>query len=205
VGLPVILILLMSLAFIFSGSGGSHSNASKTTNHSSASRPTTPAAPSTTPPSTTSAHHSSSVAGSHPATTATSTGAGVPTCTPAMLSVTAGTGATTYVVGATPTLFMTVTNISTAPCKQELADKAIVLLVTNGDVRVWASHDCAVEPGSNLTLLMPGVPVRRAIVWSGQTSTVGCTGTRQVAHANTYTLVATLSGQSSPPVTFTLT
>ena len=113
-------------------------------------------------------------------------------------------GKSSYKVGDHPLLQLQVVNKGPASCIQDLADKQIELRVYNGESRVWGSHDCQVEPGSNDRMLAVGSPVRVAITWSGLTSRPGCAGTRQRVGAGTYTLYAYLSGRNGKATQFTI-
>jgi hypothetical protein len=86
---------------------------------------------------------------------------------------------------------------------QDLSDQQVLLQVYNGATRVWGSHDCVVQPGTDLRTLAVGTPVRIQLAWSGTTSAPGC-GARQPAGAGSYTLYATLSGRTGTAATFTL-
>ncbi len=190
----VVLLLILWIVWILIGGGGgsgkSSADGTQQSSVNSTSAPTTQATVPSTPVST---------------STAGTVSAGTVSCTPAMLTVTAATGKKSYPVSGTPDLYLVVTNTSTKPCKQDLADKQIELRVYTGDVRVWGSHDCKIEPGTDVETLLPKKAVRRGIVWSGQTSAPGCAGTRLVAQAGTYTLLALLANEQSKPVTFQLT
>jgi hypothetical protein len=126
-------------------------------------------------------------------------------CTAADLKVEAATGKPSYVVKSQPDLYLVVTNVAAAPCQQDLADSQIVLVITTGDVRIWGSHDCQIQPGVDIVTLAPNTPVRRGIVWLGQTSAPSCPNNKLVAQAGTYQLTAALAGKASAPVTFALT
>jgi hypothetical protein len=121
-----------------------------------------------------------------------------------VLSVVAVVGQTTYTVGDQPLLELQVTNTGPKPCVQDLADKQIELRVYNGESRVWGSHDCQIQPGSDTKTLASRTPVRVAITWSGLTSQPGCAGTRQRVGAGTYTLYALLSGRTGRATQFTI-
>jgi len=144
-----------------------------------------------TPHTSTAAVSSSSSAGSEP-------------CDPTKLSVNAVVGAPSYRVGDQPVVELQVTNPGPKPCVQDLADKQIELRVYNGESRVWGSHDCQIQPGTNLKTLAVNQPVRVAITWSGLTSQPNCAGTRQRVGAGTYTLYALLSGKTGKATTFTI-
>jgi hypothetical protein len=125
-------------------------------------------------------------------------------CASTDLAVTAVAGQPTYHVGDQPVLEMQVTNTGSQPCVQNLADSQIELRVYNGESRVWGSHDCQIQPGTNDKTLAVNTPVRVAITWSGLTSQPNCAGTRQRVGAGTYTLYALLAGHTGKATQFTI-
>lgn len=125
-------------------------------------------------------------------------------CSAGSLDVAAVSSKPNYAVGEEPVLELQVTNKGTAPCVQDLADSQVELKVYNGESRVWGSHDCQIEPGTNDMTLEVGTPVRVAITWSGLSSQPQCAGTRQRVGAGTYTLYAALSGHTGKATQFTI-
>lgn len=109
-----------------------------------------------------------------------------------------------YQVGDHPQLLLQVTNSGPSPCVQDLADSQVELRVYNGESRVWGSHDCQIEPGTNLQTLLVGHPVRVSIIWSGLSSQPKCAGTRQRVGAGAYTLYALLSGHTGTAAQFSI-
>jgi hypothetical protein len=168
---------------------------------------TTPAGGHTTHRQTQPATHTTTQTTPHTSSAAGSSGsssvASEP-CVPTKLSVSAVVGAPSYHVGDQPVVELQVTNPGPKPCVQDLADKQIELRVYNGESRVWGSHDCQIQPGTNLKTLAVNQPVRVAITWSGLTSQPNCAGTRQRVGAGTYTLYALLSGKTGKATTFTI-
>jgi hypothetical protein len=125
-------------------------------------------------------------------------------CDARRLKIAAIVGKPSYPVGATPTLLLQVTNVGTVPCVQNLADSQVELRVYNGESRVWGSHDCEVQPGTDDRTLAVSQAVRVSIVWSGLSSQPSCAGTRQRVGAGTYTLYALLSGHQGAAAQFSI-
>ena len=155
------------------------------------------------------APHSTSRSSSHSsppsATVAKTTGKPPPPgarCAASALSVAAATGKPAYKVGQEAALYLVVTNTGKSACVQDVADQRVELTVFTGDVRVWGSHDCQVQPGTALQRLAPNKPVRVEVIWTGKTSQPGCGGTRLQVQPGTYRLYAALNGAKSAPVTF---
>jgi hypothetical protein len=202
----VILVVLLVMTVKVITSGGDDpagAQGSPTTPHTTSAPRTTPA---------TSARHSSPSKGrassSHSASSAArsshTTTPPPPACRASDLAVTAVAGKDSYHVGDQPLLELQVTNTGGGACVQDLADKQIELKVYNGESRVWGSHDCKVQPGTDNRTLAPDQPVRVAITWSGLSSRPGCAGTRQRVGAGTYTLYALLSGKTGRATQFTI-
>jgi hypothetical protein len=199
-------LVVLTARTVLSGDGGSAAAATGDThttqpaNHSATGQSTTPAgavaagrpAGSTTadPPSTPKSGASSSAAPAR--------------CTPAQLAVKAVVGKPSYAVGDHPVLTLQVTNTGSAACVQNVADSQIVLRVYNGASRVWGSHDCQIQPGTDERTLMPDKPAGFSVVWSGLTSQPKCAGTRQRVGAGTYTLYAALSGHDGKATQFVI-
>ena len=125
-------------------------------------------------------------------------------CVAANLSVTAATSAPSYAVDAQPTLSLQVTNIGAVPCVENLADSQVVLTVYNGVSRVWGSHDCQIQPGTDDRTLAVNQAVKISVVWSGRSSQLKCVGARQQVGAGTYTLYATLAGHQGKAAQFAI-
>jgi hypothetical protein len=132
------------------------------------------------------------------------TAAPPPKCDVKSLSITSVVGKSTYSVGDTPLLQMQVTNTGSKPCVQDLADQQVEMRVYNGESRVWGSHDCQIQPGTEVRTLAPNMAVRVAITWSGRTSQPGCNGTRQRVGAGTYTLYTALAGRTAKATQFSI-
>jgi hypothetical protein len=177
---------------------------------------TTPGGGTSTHHRTQSAPHSSTHTTPHPMTSgasgsssrsrsgSSSSAAAPEPCAAGKLSVSAVAGQATYHVGDQPVLELQVTNPGPKPCVQDLADKQIELRVYNGESRVWGSHDCQIQPGTNNKTLAVHRPVQVAVTWSGLTSQPKCAGTRQRVGAGTYTLYAVLSGKTGKAKQFTI-
>jgi hypothetical protein len=181
-----------------------------------ADRSSTPAATRTTGPASSTAttsyappsssSHASATRGSSTTPVRSSASSSIPPapCSAASLGLAASTDRSSYHVGDQPVLSILVTNRGTTPCVQDLADPQIVLRVYNGASRVWGSHDCKIEPGTNKRTLAAGATVRVSIVWSGLSSQPKCAGTRQRVGAGTYTLYASLSGHDGTAAQFAI-
>jgi len=125
-------------------------------------------------------------------------------CVPSVLRVAATTDARQYHLGQLPELAIQVTNTGETPCRANLSDGEIELLVYNGWSRVWGSHDCKVEPGDSPVTLAPRQKARRSIRWSGTSSQPRCVGTRERVGMGNYTLHARFAGMDGRTVTFSI-
>jgi hypothetical protein len=205
----LLVLFLLTVHVIFSSSSdspaaadgshsvsGSHTSQSAPNTHASTSKPADPSPRS----SSGSKHRNTPPGGEH---SSSSTAAPKP-CPASALSLGAVTGKSAYSVGDQPVLSLQVTNKGPVACVVDLADPQIVLRVYNGESRVWGSHDCKVEPGTDDRTLMSGAAVKVSIVWSGLSSQPKCAGTRQRVGAGTYTLYGSLSGHEGKAAQFTL-
>lgn len=206
--LLVVLLALTAHTLLSDGSGspaaaGPNPTSSDSPAQQSSSPPATAAQGASAPVQGQDATHSTaatSPSGSH----STSSSAAPPPCTAQQLSVTAVVGKPQYAVGDQPVLTLQVTNTGPGACVQNVADSQILLRVYNGASRVWGSHDCQVQPGTDQRTLEVGKPAGFSIVWSGLTSQPGCAGTRQRVGAGTYTLYAALSGHEGKATQFVI-
>lgn len=165
--------------------------------------PTTSARASSSAPTSSSAAGAATTAGRHSG--AHSSVSAVPKpCQAAALEVAAVAGAPSYRVGDQPVVMLQVTNSGTTACVQDLADAQVELRVYNGESRVWGSHDCLVQQGTDLRTLAAGQTVRISVTWSGLSSQPGCAGTRQRVGAGTYTLYGSLAGRQGSAAQFSI-
>lgn len=194
----IVIVLVLAALTIKAAASGGDSNAAGSPNTSKAS---SPARPSTTIVTSTNQSSSAPASGRSTGTSASATPVA---CASKDLAVAAVAGQKSYSVGDQPLLELQVTNTGATPCVQDLSDKQIELRVYNGESRVWGSHDCQIQPGTDDKTLASHTPIRVAITWSGLTSQPGCAGTRQRVGAGTYTLYAALSGQTGKATQFTI-
>jgi hypothetical protein len=204
-GSVLALLVLIVLTVKVVTSGGSGPAQAAGTSSSPTATPTSQPAPTTSAPGTSHAVSPTSTArsSSSPSGSVSSSTPPKP-CTAAQVSRAAAVGQASYTVGQQPVLSLIVKNVSTTPCVQDLADPQIVLRVYNGESRVWGSHDCKVQPGTDDRTLMPGAAVRVSIVWSGLTSQPNDCSNRQQVGAGTYTLYGSLSGHEGTAAQFTI-
>jgi hypothetical protein len=205
--LTAVVILIAVSAWVLRPGGGKPQASPPTKTHTSTSNAalnTTPANPPSTTVTTAGSTHAATGSTTSP-TSPTNTTTGTPTaCLASQVKVAAVAGQPHYQVGDHPQLLLQVTNNGTTPCVQDLADSQVELRVYNGESRVWGSHDCQVEPGTNLQTLPVGRSVRVSIIWSGLSSQPKCAGTRQRVGAGTYTLYALLSGHTGTAAQFSI-
>lgn len=95
-------------------------------------------------------------------------------CLDSAIEVEATTDASTYPVGATPKLTLTISNIGDVACKRDVGPKANELEITSGGYHVWSSDDCNASNKSKVTTLQPGDKVASSITWDGRLSQKGC-------------------------------
>jgi hypothetical protein len=214
--LVILLIVLTARAMSSSAAGkpqGAGSHPPAPTTPASVRETTSSAAASSKSPASRAASHSRherateskhSTSVSNSASSAASSSVAPARCQPKDLDIRAVVARSFYKVGQRPEVELQVTNTGAQPCVQDLADKQIVLKIYNGESRVWGSHDCQIEPGTDDRVLAVDSPVRVSITWSGLTSRPNCAGTRQRVGAGTYTLYAALSGHTGKAAQFSI-
>ena len=127
-------------------------------------------------------------------------------CLDSAIAVEATTDASTYAVGSTPRLTLTISNTGDVACKRDVGPKANELEITSGGYHVWSSDDCNASSKSKVVVLEPGDKVASSITWNGRLSQKGCPdGEGAVAKAGRYDLVGRNGKVTSEPTPFALT
>ena len=135
---------------------------------------------------------------------ASSTGAPVD-CQDSSIKVKARTDKSTYVVGETPVLKLTITNIGDTSCKRDVGPKANELEVTSGGYHVWSSDDCSASDASKVMVMKPGEKVSSSITWNGRLSQKGCPSEGAEAKAGRYDVIGRNGAVESDGNPFSLT
>lgn len=201
----VLVLVVLSLVILGrgTGAGSAVSGAGPSATHPASLAGPTPSVAPATPSDVRSAASTTRPAGAaRPASATHSVAAAA--CTAAQLQVSAVVGQSAYRVGDTPIVMLQVINGGPSPCVQDLADRQVELRIYNGEARVWGSHDCEIQPGTDLRTLAVGQAVRVSIIWSGLSSQPACGGTRQRVGAGTYTLYPLLSGRLGAAAQFSI-
>lgn len=127
-------------------------------------------------------------------------------CADSDIKVEATTDSSTYPVGSTPRLTLSITNTGTDACKRDVGPKANELIITSGGYHVWSSDDCNASNKSKVTTLKPDEPVASSITWDGHLSEPGCAnGEGAAAKAGTYRVTGRNGKVESDPTPFSLT
>lgn len=202
----LVLLVILTVRVVTGGDGGPSEAAGGSPSGLSPTAPggSTPAASTPSTAGSSGSSRPSSSASPRPSSSGAGSSVMPAACKAADLAVQSVVAKTAYKVGSQPVLALQVTNTGSRPCVQDLADKQVVLRVYNGESRVWGSHDCEIQPGTDERTLPAGQAVRVTITWSGRTSQEGCKGARQRVGAGTYTLYSQLSGKSGKATQFTI-
>ncbi len=127
-------------------------------------------------------------------------------CPDSVILVEATTDSSTYPVGSTPKLTLTITNTGDVACKRDVGPKANELEITSGGYHVWSSDDCNASSKSKVVTLKPGDKVASSITWNGRLSQKGCPDEEgAVAKAGRYDLVGRNGKVTSDSTPFALT
>jgi hypothetical protein len=165
---------------------------------------TSSSAPSTSASAEPSASGDTGDTGGSASPQASSSGAAAATtdCLDADIKVEATTDSSTYPVGSTPKLTLTITNTGDVACTRDVGPKANELEITSGGYHVWSSDDCNASSKSKVAELQPGDKVASSITWNGKLSQKGCpNGQGAAAKAGRYDLVGrneTVTSKSTP-------
>jgi hypothetical protein len=126
-------------------------------------------------------------------------------CEDADILVEATTDASTYPVGSTPRLTLTITNTGAVACKRDVGPKANELEITSGGYHVWSSDDCNASNKSKVVVLEPDEKVASSITWNGRLSQKGCpNGEGAQAKAGRYDLTGRNGKVTSESTPFAL-
>ncbi len=127
-------------------------------------------------------------------------------CADSAIEVEATTDASTYPVGSTPKLTLTISNIGDVPCKRDVGPKANELEITSGGYHVWSSDDCNASNKTKVITMQPGDKVASSITWDGHLSQKGCPdGEGAAAKAGRYDLEGRNGEVTSDSTPFALT
>jgi hypothetical protein len=126
-------------------------------------------------------------------------------CRDSDIRVDATTDASTYPVGSTPKLTLTITNTGTVACTRDVGPKANELEITSGGYHVWSSDDCNASTKSKVSTLEPGASVASSITWDGRLSQKGCPDPEGAkAKAGRYDVIGRNGKVESDPTPFAL-
>jgi hypothetical protein len=127
-------------------------------------------------------------------------------CEDSAIEVVATTDSSTYPVGSTPKLTLSITNIGDVACTRDVGPKANELEITSGGYHVWSSDDCNASSKSKVSVLQPDETVASSITWNGRLSQKGCpTEEGDKAKAGRYDLVGRNGKVTSESTPFALT
>ena len=131
----------------------------------------------------------------------------VPACAAETTAVVATADATSYALGATAKIGMTITNSGAAACTLDAGSAALELLVVSGEDRIWSSDDCQENAESRPTTVEPGEAgmLASSVEWTLVRSGEGCAKDLPALKAGTYQLTARAGEITSAPLVLQLT
>jgi hypothetical protein len=130
----------------------------------------------------------------------------VTACPDSVIKVNATTDSSTYPVGSSPKLTLTIINTGDVTCKRDIGPKANEMEITSGGYHVWSSDDCNAGQKSKIVKMKPKAKFAVSISWNGRLSQKGCpNGPGAAAKAGRYELVGRNLGVTSDPTPFALT
>lgn len=128
-----------------------------------------------------------------------------PSCADQDLSVSTATKHRHIPDGSYPTLYLTIGNTAEHACTRDIGADQQELRVMHGKTRIWSSDDCDPNHGKDVRRFEAGDTVTFHLVWSGRTSSKGCTATRTVPPRGHYQLVGRVGSKTGKPTSFILT
>lgn len=144
-----------------------------------------------------------------PAASAAASAAAAPAepveCKDADIEVFATTDSSTYQIGETPRLTLTITNSGDVPCLRDVGPRANALKITSGGYHVWSSDDCNPNDKTKVVTLKPGEEVGASITWNGRVTQKGCPNEGTAAKPGRYEVSGINMDIESDPVPFALT
>ena len=191
-----VLALLWWLIGAVRGGGSADAAADVSSSSSSASASGSPSASSESSPA------SSADAQESPAASATTEPLA---CEDSAIAVEATTDASTYPVGSTPRLTLTIENTGDVACKRDVGPKANELSITSGGYHVWSSDDCDPGDKSKVVVLKVDQKYVSSITWDGKLTAPNCpTKDGPEAKAGTYRVEGRNLKVTSEPTPFAL-
>jgi hypothetical protein len=163
--------------------------------------PTEPAA-GTSPPATEPA--TPSPGGTASPTTSEPTREPPTDCRDRDVAVSVTTDAETYPPGRLPRFTLSVENTGESVCRRDVGPRALELVVTSGDDRIWSSDDCNPAGSSDVVRLRPGNAFAQTVQWARVRSAEGCPADQPEARPGQYQVVARNLELISEPAPFTL-
>jgi len=186
VALAVLVPLTVLLSLLGGGDDDRLAQRSSSSTSSPAPRPLPSGGPSADPSADPSAGPGADpLASASPGATPTASAAGTP-CPDDALRLEAAATEDSYAVGASPRLELSVTNTGAVPCRRDLGQAAVELVVFSGSDRIWSSDDCAPGGEADVVTLAPGAAEVSRVTWGGTRSLPGCEGDEDRAEAGTY-------------------
>jgi hypothetical protein len=165
--------------------------------------PTVPTVTSATPATPTPTRAVPTRAG--PTRTATARpGAKVTICPAAAVAVRVHADARSYIGDRRPKFTLEFGNSSRTPCRLDVGPKALELVITSGDDRIWSSDDCYPSRESDVITFAPGKRQAVVVTWTRDRSAVGCPKDRPAAKPGTYVVTGRVGAVESDGTVFVL-
>lgn len=98
-----------------------------------------------------------------------------------------------YQVGKLPRFTVRAVSQEGQPCRFNMGPKFVSVVIASGR-RIWGSADCVSGSGSNMIVLVRGVPAVLRVSWDRKTSSPGCSGTSHAVTPGEYKVTA-VAGQ----------
>ena len=190
--------LIFGIWWVFTSRGSTEQSSPAPTSSPSAGPSTDPTAESSSAPTV------DPSSASEPGTDA-APGAVPVDCQDSVIRVKARSDKSTYTVGETPELKLTITNMGDVGCNRDVGPRANELEVTSGGYHVWSSDDCSASDASKIIVMKPREKVSSTITWNGRLSEKGCLSEGAEAKPGRYDVVGRNGAVDSEGDPFSLT
>jgi hypothetical protein len=108
-----------------------------------------------------------------------------------------------YQAGKMPRFTVHAVSKEAQPCRFNMGTEFVSVVVASGR-RIWSSADCVSGSGSNMIVLIRGMPALLRVSWDRRTSSLGCSGTSHAVAPGEYQVTAVAGPLRSKTVNLVL-
>lgn len=124
-------------------------------------------------------------------------------CSPGAVTLRLSSPQYWYQAGKMPRFTLHAVSKEGQPCRFNMGTKFVSVVVASGR-RIWSSADCVSGSGSNMIVLIRGMPALLRVSWDRRTSSPGCSGTSHAVAPGEYQVTAVAGPLRSKTVNLVL-